>query len=143
MRPNIYVYCEEVYDIFFDIEAFVRAVLEIKNIVKGSMSINIVSASSILKMNRYYLGHDYETDVISFNLSTITDPLGDIYICYVVAKDNADFYQQTIDEELKLLIIHGILHVLGYCDERSEDKYQMDKEQERILSILSDLGNYD
>ena len=102
-----------------------------------------LTPEDIQAINKQYLNHDYPTDIISFNLSDEDEPIhGDIYICPRIAKKNALAYKSTFENEIKLLIVHGILHLLGYEDYTDAQKAKMDLEQTRIInSIKDDISN--
>ncbi len=120
----------------FDPEEFVGKVLRLLLISHGSFEFSFVTNETILEINRTYLQHDYETDIITFNLGSETDIIGDAYISVDHASENAASFGNSLDDELKLLIVHGILHLLGYNDELDEDRLEMEAEQNRILSEL-------
>ena len=96
---------------------------------------------TIVSINQQYLDRGYATDIISFNLGDIENPIGDIYIGYEVAKANAIQHQQTFEDEIKLLFVHGILHLLDYRDYTDTEKAIMYKEQERLLGLTNELSN--
>lgn len=86
------------------------------------ISINFVNDRRIRIINKEYLNHDSFTDVISFALTEGEDSylcpnmLGDIFISIDTAKKQAKMYESTLDEELLLYLIHGVLHILSYDD---------------------------
>lgn len=137
MTPSITITEEVPHQAAFDISTFIASVLTEKHISSGTFAFNFVSEDTIVAVNRSHLKRDYVTDIISYNLGTIDEPDADIYICISQAKRNAKEFHNSYENELKLLIIHGILHVLDYKDYTTEDKAIMDKEQERILATLS------
>lgn len=92
----------------------------------------------LYKLNQDYLNHDTYTDIISFDLSDIKDRItGDIYISVVRAKENAKSYNQKIQWEIRRLMIHGALHLMGYKDKSKKDKMAMTEKEEYYLSFLS------
>lgn len=121
----------------FDPEQFAQRVSKIKDIQTAQIDITFVDNKTIHEINNQHLKHDYVTDIITFNLGDTDSPIGDIYICVEQAQENADTYNSTLDNEIKLLITHGILHLLGYTDYTDEEKAIMDKEQEKILSEIT------
>lgn len=87
----------------------------------------------ILEINKQYLEHDYYTDIISFDYSIGNELNGDIFISVDRVKENATDYNVTFDDELKRVIIHGILHYCGYKDKSTEEEALMrNKEDEKI-----------
>lgn len=116
----------------FDIQSFTLEILALKGVKTGCCDITILSNKEIHKMNKTYLSHDYPTDVISFNLSD-TPYHSDIYISYETAESQAIEEKHSLEIELKTLIIHGILHTLGYDDQTQEKKRVMFQEQDLLL----------
>lgn len=100
----------------------------------------IVDNNKIHELNKEYRGIDRVTDVISFALEDFHDidleirMLGDIYISYEKAKEQADYYGHSYLRELSFLTIHGLLHLLGYDHMKKEDEEIMFKKQEVILN---------
>ena len=123
--------------ISFDIKQTIHKILSLKHIDSGSIDFTFVDEAFIIDINTRYLNRTYSTDIVSFNLGTPDNIIGDVYICTEVALKNAKTYSHTIDRELQLLLIHGILHLLDYRDYSSEEKREMTKEQNRILKILT------
>lgn len=86
----------------------------------------------ILEINKQYLDHDYYTDIISFDYSVGNELNGDIFVSIDRVKENATDFNATFDDELKRVIIHGILHYCGYKDKSEEDEALMrSKEDEK------------
>lgn len=100
----------------------------------------IIDNNKIHELNKEYRGIDRVTDVISFALEDFHDidleirMLGDIYISYEKAKEQADYYGHSYLRELSFLTIHGLLHLLGYDHMKKEDEEIMFKKQEVILN---------
>lgn len=83
------------------------------------LSVTLVGARAMARLNRKHLGHAGSTDVISFGLSPAARGrrlavVGDIYICPAVARVQARRYGVSLDDELARLVVHGVLHVLGW-----------------------------
>jgi probable rRNA maturation factor len=88
----------------------------------------------LLNINKQYLDHDYYTDIISFDYSVGNCITGDLFISIYRVKENASEFNVTFEEELKRVIIHGILHYCGYKDKLPEEEAKMRlKEEEKIL----------
>ncbi|MEQ8362132.1 MAG: rRNA maturation RNase YbeY [Cyclobacteriaceae bacterium] len=90
----------------------------------------------LLSINQQYLKHNTLTDIITFGHSEKGTPIsGDIYISIERVKENAQHFEIPFEEELHRVIIHGILHLLGYKDKKSGDKALMRKKEEAYLSL--------
>lgn len=85
------------------------------------------------KINVEYLDHDTLTDIISFDYSVGNELHGDIFVSIERVKDNALDFNVSFDEEIKRVIIHGILHYCGYKDKSEKDELLMRaKEDEKV-----------
>src|SRR5258708_3336984 len=90
----------------------------------------------LLDLNVRYLGHDVLTDIITFDYSEYPKTImGEIYISVDRVRENASKYQNTFDEELHRVIIHGVLHLIGYGDKTATDKAKMREKEEAYLSF--------
>lgn len=109
--------------------------------VTGSATILITGNREIRDLNRTYRQKDTPTDVLSFQDGT-TDPitsekyLGDIVISYMNAQQHAKEENHSISDELTLLVVHGVLHLLGYDHLTNSDRGVMWDRQEKILTRL-------
>ena len=136
---NVFVYCENSKIInkllVHSIISKIRNNLSLK--IK-SLEINFVSQETIRKVNNEYLSHDYSTDIITFDYSNERNILdGEIIISLKDAEENSKKYQVTFDNELLRLIIHGILHLLGYDDVALSKRKVMKKVENDITDNLS------
>ena len=106
-----------------------------------SLSIRITDDEEIRSLNDQYRGIDKATDVLSFS-ADFTDPdidsryLGDIVISFIRADEQAVKRGHLLDEELQLLVVHGILHLLGFDHADPDEKERMWELQGRILTAL-------
>ncbi len=132
-NPEIIFNIETPLSVSFDMEKFVHAVFNLKRITCGFFEFNFVNAAMIVSLNQSHLGRDYVTDIITFNLGSLEDIVGDVYICVEQAAENAAHYKHDFEDEIRLLLIHGILHLLDYQDYTDEEKQIMDVEQTRLL----------
>ena len=106
---------------------------------EGILSIVLVNDSEIQKLNTQFLGRNYPTDVIAFPLEKNHDEIwGEIYISMDRAKEQANDFHVSLIEEFTRLVIHGILHLLGYDDQINIDKTRMRKKEDHYLKIFQD-----
>jgi probable rRNA maturation factor len=122
-----------------------RAVLRAERVRNARLSITFVSTLRIAALNRRHLGHRGATDVISFGFATdVADApiVGDIYIAPDVARKNAAAHGVPTGEEITRLVIHGILHVLGFDHPEGTGRTasRMWKRQETLLHALRGKG---
>jgi probable rRNA maturation factor len=118
----------------------VAATLQHESVADASISVTLLDDKRIRNMNRKYLEHDRVTDVISFPLYERGEAVvGDIYIGYEQAQEQAADANVDLSEEVARLAIHGTLHVLGYDhpEEGERTQSEMWRVQEEILRMLS------
>ncbi|HCG99629.1 MAG: rRNA maturation RNase YbeY [Candidatus Aquicultor primus] len=116
----------------------------------AELSIALVGEETMLDLNASYRGKDYPTDVLSFEVGgdmptagNLPRLLGDVVICPAVAEKQAIEFDQTLDQELSLLLVHGILHLFGYDHDSDEDAELMEARERLILTSFSDGVNPD
>jgi probable rRNA maturation factor len=92
------------------------------------------SDNYLLKINKEYLNHDTYTDIITFDNSSLPHEIvGDIFISIDRVNENAKTFKTTIRNELCRVMIHGVLHLLGYKDKSKTDKTLMTKMEDYYL----------
>ena len=113
-------------------------VKEISNELKFSLinlEINFISSENIHQLNKTHLNHDYTTDIITFDYSDDFVQLdGEIFISVDDAETNSKKFKVNLKEELARLVIHGILHLLGFDDQSINDKKNMKRMENKLLS---------
>ncbi len=109
---------------------------------KCDVSMNFVSKEEIVALNKSWFKKLAPTDVISFNLGESPDKkiLGDVYICPEIAQENAEKYHCTLEEELARLVIHGMLHLLGFEDATLAQKAEMRTLEDSFLQWFGAIG---
>ena len=112
-----------------------RHILNDKDQNTANISIILTNDKKLLQLNNKYFQQDVLTDVITFNLEEDGDPIdGEIYISLNRVSENAREFKQNIERELKRVIIHGILHLLGYDDQTLKEKETMTRLEDHYLS---------
>ncbi len=101
----------------------------------GSLNIVFMDSKEMRALNKKFLGHDYDTDVISFPYDE-KPAFGDIFVSVPQAKRQATQIGHSLLAEILTLIIHGVLHLRGYRDDKPALKKKMFKEQDRLLKLL-------
>ena len=126
------------------VAAIARAVLRAEAVDDARLSITFVGNRRIAALNRRHLRHRGPTDVISFRLAPETPrgPLiGDIYVAPDVARRNAAAHRSSLREELTRLVVHGVLHVLGFDHPHGRERIasRMWRRQEELVASLQRL----
>jgi probable rRNA maturation factor len=136
-----------------------RSVLEAEGILgETEVSLLFVDEATIAALNQRFLDKEGPTDVLSFPIEDEADRsgrspdeggtgpgsveadtghlvlLGDVVICPAVAARNANAHEVTVDDELALLVVHGILHLLGMDHEVDEEAERMERREQQLLS---------
>lgn len=94
------------------------------------------SDNYLLEINQHYLNHDYFTDIVTFDNSEEEGCLeGDIYISIDRVEENAKTVSTDFDSELHRVMIHGVLHLLGFSDKTKAEKQTMRKKEDAYLSL--------
>ena len=107
----------------------------------GEISYIFCSDEQLLEINKEFLNHDYYTDIITFDYSEADVISGDLFISIERIKDNAKTLKTSYQEELHRVIIHGVLHLLGYKDKTEVESENMKKLEDECLLILSTYIN--
>lgn len=106
-------------------------------------NINIVFCNDefIREYNNKYLGHDYETDIITFHDKNEEGKIeGELLISAETVKSNSLKFKTKFDEELKRVIIHGVLHLCGYHDKTTSEKIKIRKKENYYIKKTDDAG---
>ena len=93
------------------------------------------SDKHLLAINKQYLNHNYFTDVITFQYEDSEGVSGDIFISYDRIKENAKEFNQSVSNELHRVMVHGLLHLLGYKDKNTEQQKVMKSKEDFYLSL--------
>lgn len=101
----------------------------------GQISIIFCSDNYILDVNQKYLGHDYFTDIITFDYCEGDRLSGDLFISVDSVRENSIEYGTDFNDELNRVIVHGILHLIGYDDGSEEEIAQMRSKENYYLSL--------
>ena len=88
------------------------------------------------KINLEHLGHDTLTDIISFDYSMGNELHGDVFISIERVKDNALDFKVSFDDELKRVLVHGVLHYCGYKDKTETDEELMRKKEDEKIAMF-------
>ena len=107
----------------------------------GNISYVFVDDEEILRINRQFLGHDYYTDIITFDYDEGDRIAGDLFISLDTVRSNAEGLGVTYEQELRRVIIHGILHLCGQNDKGPGERELMEAAENRALAIYTESVN--
>ena len=103
----------------------------------GELVFNFCSDESLSKINKEFLNHDTLTDVITFDYSSSKAVSGEVFISVDRVRENAKEFHQDFNNEIKRVMIHGVLHLCGYNDKTAKDKALMSDMENRHLAFFS------
>lgn len=105
----------------------------------GDIGYMFVDDAKILQVNNEYLGHDYYTDIITFDYDEDNIVSGDLVISIDTVKSNAELFGKEYEDELHRVIIHGILHLCGINDKGPGEREIMEANENKALAMLKAL----
>ncbi len=120
-----------------EVSDWVRQVAKNYGKVVGDINYIFVDDETMLDINRRFIGHDYYTDHIGFDYSQGNALSGDIYISLDTVRTNAELFGVRPHQELRRIIIHGLLHLCGLRDKTPEERQQMQQAEDLALSHQS------
>lgn len=118
-----------------DTSAWIKAVAAEYGRKVGDVGYMFVDDEKILEVNREYLGHDYYTDVITFDYDEDDIVSGDIVISLDTVRSNAELFGKTYEEEFYRVLIHGILHLCGINDKGPGEREIMEAAENKALAM--------
>lgn len=117
------------------IERLARYVLAAEGRACHSLGFILTDHATVLELNRTYLGHDYPTDVLSFNLDATEGAVeGEVYIDLDTAAERHEEFGASFEEEVHRYAVHGLLHLLGYEDDTPDARAAMQALEDRYLA---------
>lgn len=119
-----------------DTSAWIKQVAASHGRKVGEIGYLFVDDEKILEVNNEYLGHDYYTDIITFDYDEGDVINGDLVISLDTVRSNAELFNKPYEEELYRVIIHGVLHLCGINDKGPGEREIMEQEENKALALL-------
>jgi probable rRNA maturation factor len=109
---------------------------------EAELSLLLVNSGHMRQLNARFAGNDYSTDVLAFPMMEDDEDeeevvLGDVVLCPEVAARNAARLDHSVDTEIDVLLVHGMLHLLGYDHQSSQQRTRMDRRAREVLESFS------
>ena len=118
------------------LKVWIKKVVGSHNKELGNINYIFTSDAYILKVNKEYLQHDYYTDVITFDYTENKKISGDIFISLDTVKSNSILFKQKYEDEFNRVLIHGVLHLLGFKDKKEDEATEMRLQENNALSLM-------
>jgi probable rRNA maturation factor len=118
------------------IATWLSAVIVSENKTEGEINYIFCDDEYLHKINIEYLDHDTLTDVISFDYTMGNEISGDVFVSVERVLDNSKDYNTSFEEELKRVLVHGVLHYCGYKDKSEADEALMRSKEEEKLTMF-------
>ena len=136
LSVSINFYFEDIEEFQLDLPKsinWINNTIKKEDKITGEISFILCSDDYLLDINRQYLDHNYYTDIITFDYVENGIISGDIFISVDRVKENASEYEVSFQNELNRIVIHGVLHLLGYKDKEADQKKQMTSKEDYYL----------
>lgn len=124
-----------------EVTAWIKAVVAGYDRKVGEVGYLFVDDEKILEVNNEYLGHNYYTDIITFDYDEGNIINGDMVISLDTVRTNAELFGKTYEEELFRVIIHGILHLCGINDKGPGEREIMEAAENKALALLANVSD--
>jgi len=141
-KPLLLELLDEQDELAVDLEKVRSVCVRILNdggIKSGKINVVLLDSDTIRQYNRDFLQHDYPTDTISFTSEYRQNEghlEGEVLICTEIAKERAEEFSWTAEEEMLLYVVHGMLHLIGFDDTTSEQRTVMQEKERTYLATL-------
>jgi rRNA maturation RNase YbeY len=130
------------YEIDFKLDSasnytdWINRMLATESSFLGTLNYIFCDDAYLVEINLQYLNHNTLTDIITFDYSDESRVSGDIFISIERVRDNAKDFKVGFEEELKRVMSHGVLHLLGYNDKTDEDKHLMRNKENEMIKLF-------
>ncbi len=121
------------------IRQWIKKVIENEGKELGELNIILTRDKELLELNKTYLSRKYLTDVITFEYNQEKKISGDLYLSVERIRENALKFNERVDREIQRVIIHGILHLMGYRDKKEEEQKKMRQKEDECLYMFDKM----
>lgn len=130
------------YELDFQLEdeflysEWLTRVIVSENKNEGEINYIFCDDNYLVEINQQYLNHDTLTDIISFDYSIGNELHGDVFVSIERVRENATDFNVSFEEELKRVLVHGVLHYCGYKDKNEKDEMLMRQKEEEKMAMF-------
>lgn len=125
---------------FGNVSKWLQLVAEGFSMKIGNLNYLFCDDATILEVNRKFLGHDYFTDIITFDYSTPSRLAGDLYISLDTVRSNSEILGVSNNSELLRVIVHGLLHLCGINDKGEGERLIMESHEDKALALWDSVN---
>lgn len=122
-----------------NLKSWLKNLIQRHHKISGEINIVLRTDAELLEMNQEVLQHDTYTDIITFNYNFEDEIHGDLFISIERIKENASKFAEPIEEELKRVMAHGVLHLIGFNDKKKEEQERMRSEENKALDLYKEM----
>jgi rRNA maturation RNase YbeY len=121
------------------IARWLSRVIKLEHCKEGDINYIFCDDQYLHKLNLEYLNHDTLTDIISFDYSVGKELHGDVFISIERVLENAEMFKQAFEDELKRVMVHGVLHYCGYKDKSEDETKTMREKENYYLNLYTEI----
>jgi len=136
MEINIFYEEIEVFNLHDNLQAWIDEAIKNEHLQTGEINIIFCSDDYLLKMNKEHLEHDYYTDIITFDYCENGIVSGDLFISKDRVGENAKEFNVKFNDEINRVVIHGVLHLVGYNDKTDDEQTIMTEKENQYLEYV-------
>ncbi len=133
MEINIFYDEIEAFKLQDNLQTWIDKTIQNENLQTGEINIIFCSDEYLLKMNKEHLEHDFYTDIITFNYCENGIVSGDLFISKDRVGENAKEFNAKFNDEINRVVIHGVLHLIGYNDKTDDEQTIMTEKENKYL----------
>jgi len=124
-----------------NLSIWIKNIIMEYNFLCGKLTYIFCDDDYLLDINNRFLKHDFYTDIVTFDYSKDNTISGDLFISVDRVKDNSVLFNVSVDEEFLRVIVHGLLHLLGYRDSSMEEKNTIRELENKYILLFKNIEN--
>jgi len=126
---------------FKDISFWIKQIILNNNLIAGNITYIFCNDEYLLDINKRFLTHDYFTDIITFDYCAGNMISGDMYISVDRVKENCEVFNDSYENEILRVVVHGLLHLLGYKDSSDTERELIREMENKCILMFQNIEN--